>query len=402
MIIILCCFQVAFDHLYNPGAAADQCTLFSDRNLINRRNVVEDVKKKFSACKQFFNLEIEARVVAAALNILGIHSMEEAPNEELLPELVKEGPIATQKIFLKDLSMRIVDKFILHEDKVNAIISDLEKDKGNSEILPTGRFPCRYPGCSKSFVRDGKSRISHERTHGLHADTSQSTLLDTGTSRDDMLNYQHALLEYGMLYHNFCDAVSEGDGQRIIRCWKFFLLFLKMDGQRSCKYALEGLTIMCQINAFLSPRDAHRLIWNRSVKAKSGMGGNIPLDLALEHYNRVLKEVIKKMGPNASNEKAVNRFCKAIGVTKQLMDNFDLDCQLLKRSGHHVAKKAIGDLKKVVEELVKCNAFTKNPNRRYKKFINVPPTMLENFDLTSMFKWINDHKKSIYLQKTAR
>lgn len=123
------------------------------------------------------------------------------------------------------------------------------------------------------------------------------------------------------------------------------------------------------------------------------MGGNIPLDLALEHYNRVLKEVIKKMGPNASNEKAVNRFCKAIGVTKQLMDNFDLDCQLLKRSGHHVAKKAIGDLKKVVEELVKCNAFTKNPNRRYKKFINVPPTMLENFDLTSMFKWINDHKK---------
>lgn len=45
-------FQVAFDHFYNPGAAADQCTLFSDRNLINRRNVVEDVKKKFSACKQ--------------------------------------------------------------------------------------------------------------------------------------------------------------------------------------------------------------------------------------------------------------------------------------------------------------------------------------------------------------
>ena len=83
-------------------------------------------------------------------------------------------------------------------------------------------------------------------------------------------------------------VVSEGDGQRIIRCWKFFLLFLKGDGQRSCKYALEGLNIMCQIYALLSPRDAHRLIWNRSVKAKSEMGGNIPLDLALEHFNRVL------------------------------------------------------------------------------------------------------------------
>ena len=84
---------------------------------------------------------------------------------------------------------------------------------------------------------------------------------------------------------------------------------------------------MCQIYALLLPKDAHRLIWNRSVKAKHRLGGNIPLDLALEHYNRVLKEVIKKMGPNATSEKAVNRFCKSIAVTKQLTNNFDQDCQ---------------------------------------------------------------------------
>ncbi|CAB4036276.1 Hypothetical predicted protein [Paramuricea clavata] len=54
---------VAFDYFYHPGATSDQCTLFSDRNLINR-NVVEEVKNKFSACKQFFNVEIEARIVA--------------------------------------------------------------------------------------------------------------------------------------------------------------------------------------------------------------------------------------------------------------------------------------------------------------------------------------------------
>ena len=123
------------------------------------------------------------------------------------------------------------------------------------------------------------------------------------TRKDDMLSYQLALLEYGMLFMNFSDAISQGDGERIIRCWKFFLLFLKNDGQRSNKYTIEGLTIMCQIYALLLPKDAHRLIWNRSVKAKHGLGGNIPLDLALEHYNRVLKEVIKKMGPNASSEK---------------------------------------------------------------------------------------------------
>ena len=133
---------------------------------------------------------------------------------------------------------------------------------------------------------------------------------------------------------------------------------------------------MCQIYALLSPKDAHRLIWNRSVKAKHGLGGNIPLDLALEHYNWVLKEVIKKMGPNTSSEKAVNSFCKSIAVTKQLMDNFDQDCQLFKRSGHHVRKRAVDDLVKVVEQLIKCEAFKEHSNRTYKKFSGVAPLLL--------------------------
>ena len=45
--------------------------------------------------------------------------------------------------------------------------------------------------------------------------------------KDDVRKYQLALLEYGMLYLNFCDAISEGDGLRILRCWKFVLMFLK-------------------------------------------------------------------------------------------------------------------------------------------------------------------------------
>jgi hypothetical protein len=42
--------------------------LFLDRNLVNRRKAVEEVKKNYNACKQFFNLEIDARVIAAALS----------------------------------------------------------------------------------------------------------------------------------------------------------------------------------------------------------------------------------------------------------------------------------------------------------------------------------------------
>jgi hypothetical protein len=42
------------------------------------------VKKNFSACKQFFNLEIDARIIAAALNLLGLRSLEGIPDESAL------------------------------------------------------------------------------------------------------------------------------------------------------------------------------------------------------------------------------------------------------------------------------------------------------------------------------
>ena len=116
----------------------------------------------------------------------------------------------------------------------------------------------------------------------------------------------------------------------------------------------------------------------------------------------MLKEVIKKMGPNASNETAITRFCKSISINKQLMDNFDHDCKVLKESGLHVAKTNISDLTKIDKELVANNAFKCTAGRSYKYFNNGSPSILSSFDLHGMFTCINTHKKNIYLNKTAR
>ncbi len=99
----------------------------------------------------------------------------------------------------------------------------------------------------------------------------QSVVVYTTSSdeeQDDMFSYQKALLEYCMLILNFWDAISEGDGERTMRCWRFFLLYLRAEGQSTVKYSLEALYLSCQINVLLSPQAAQRLIWNRSVKTK--------------------------------------------------------------------------------------------------------------------------------------
>ena len=74
---------------------------------------MQEVKTKFSACKQFFYLEIDAQIIAAALNLLGLQSVDGSPKEDIIPTAIKEAPLAAQKLFLKELCFKVVNKFIL-------------------------------------------------------------------------------------------------------------------------------------------------------------------------------------------------------------------------------------------------------------------------------------------------
>ena len=379
--------------------------MFSDRNLINRRSVKKDVDSAVNANRRFFTLEVQSRVVAAGMIEIGMESLEEEPDTL---NNVETWNNKDKKEYLTKLSTSIVDKYILdevkHKKTVKAVKQLEERElRDSKDRTLDGRYKCRFPGCKKTFQSDGKWRQSHEQSHSPPVSIQEQTLLTEihdDVVQDDMYNYQKALLDYGMVILNFFDAISEGDGDRVIRNWKFLLLYLYHD-KGSYKYALEGLYLLFQINALLSPKAAYQLIWNRFSKRKNKMGGNIPLDLALEFINRVFKDVVKKLGPNAS-EKSINRICHALGITKQLADNFDESMLLYKRSGKHVRKSEKADMKKIIGELLSQNALTITPGRSYGCFSKVEPTLLSGFNLQKYFSWINDHKQYMILHRKAR
>lgn len=219
---------------------------------------------------------------------------------------------------------------------------------------------------------------------------------------DDMQNYQIALLDYGMLVMNFFDAISEGDGAQIIRCWKFFLLHLESDGAQSRKYALEALYLLCQVYAILSPRDAHQLVWNRFHKRKYGSGGNIPLDMALGHCNNFLKSILHHVGPNSTNKRAIDRYCKALTFNKKILENFERTNDILKISGKHVRGPTEEDLKKLVKQLLSEDAFKFVKGREYKFFQGVKRNLLQDLNLHAKYTWINEHERNIFKSKLAR
>ena len=75
--------KVIFGRLYFTTAANDHCTLFADKNFINRRNVVADPTKACAPDKQMLLLAVKSRLVAVALMELGMGTISDKPSKNL-------------------------------------------------------------------------------------------------------------------------------------------------------------------------------------------------------------------------------------------------------------------------------------------------------------------------------
>ena len=54
-----------------------------------------------------------------------------------------------------------------------------------------------------------------------------------------MYNYNCALLADGLFFVNFLEAIKVGDGLKLMRQYKYMLLYCRADGQGSNKYAVS-------------------------------------------------------------------------------------------------------------------------------------------------------------------
>ena len=104
-------FQVIFKRHYSTVSDADKGTLFADRNVINRRNVTADVHSNWAHCKAFAILEIKARIIAAAITVLGMQNINDQPKHNSYISL-KHGTDQEKKHYLMKISGQIVDQFV--------------------------------------------------------------------------------------------------------------------------------------------------------------------------------------------------------------------------------------------------------------------------------------------------
>ena len=325
------------------------------------------VDKNDTNCKAFLILELETRVVAIGMAVLGIEDLSDDPKTNIPPSMNASSVL--KKLYLHRLSNMIYKNYISEATKgtdlMKVLLVEEEVDalRKHQSVDKNGRYPCRFPNCDRTHAKDGKRRRDHENSHvpPVHVEdpvitstlpTASDTDNEDNKKQDDMYQYNICLTSFGLICLEFHDAIKEEDGNRIFTCWTFLLLLFKGDEKGSTKYALEALYLILQVKAILSPKQGYRLLWNRTIKGKDY---NVPLDLDLEHDNGMTKEAIKKLGPNIT-EKSVTRVVMAQQTAHSMLDSFDKSMEIMKRYGRHTQQSDEKDFKKIVDKLVEKQA----------------------------------------------
>ena len=149
------------------------------------------------------------------------------------------------------------------------------------------------------------------------------------TLKDGVNAYAQEVLTLTLVWAELEDAVQEGDGLRVIRCWRFIF-----KAANRTNYSKEAITLLVQYQALLSPRQHEQLAWSRFVNTKGKPGANKPCDLHTEHLNRTVKAAL---GTQSSNLKpsAINRIGRCAGPLDAVCQQFDSVSLVRKPSGKH-------------------------------------------------------------------
>lgn len=153
--------------LYKSTSVSDHGTLQQLRNIINRRNVVSDPKTDVNSCEDFWLLVVTCHILCAAMKLLNRTSLHDFPSNA-----EEEWNLAT------------VDD---RRSKLYSICFEI-----HTKFVDLSAFSITT--CTSNYQ---------------------------GQSKDHIQEYAKEIISLGLLYMEYKDGIREGDGDRVLNCWKY-------------------------------------------------------------------------------------------------------------------------------------------------------------------------------------
>eukprot|EP00111_Clytia_hemisphaerica_P014962 TCONS_00044050-protein len=311
-----------------------------------------------NACEELLSKYTEAMLLTA------FHQFIQSKEIDL--STLKE-PTDQNKEILGTLIKQFVQSYVIAETP----------DIAASAII----YDCKF--CNKSYKRKS-SLIAHLKKE--HKGETKDESADPG--EDHVVNYSKNALMLGYLVKNFADARRYGDGERILRLYKFFVVLFKID-HRS-KYGFYSLQLLAQINNLLPPDLAFELKWNRTVNNTGRYDGNVELDRELEHRNKYAKEELKHFQGKLTDQ-SIERVSRSYDKMREIVGKFDTEANVSNPSGKHTTPDWKADVLELAEQFQSSNLFQSDPNgRAHKRFPAFPKNVFNGIDATSCKNWALD------------
>ena len=208
-------------------------------------------------------------------------------------------------------------------------------------------------------------------------------------SKDDdhVQAYAKEVLSLGLLYKEFVDAIREGDGERIIRCWRYFLPLFKCAGRKN--YSIEAFNLLFEYEYALTERMKQQLMWERTINVHGKPGRNVPMDLHMEHINRHCKQSMGNLGSNI-NEKSVSRIGKSIGGLMKVTHQFDHVNGVREDSGRHPTRTVVRDMNKLLVQLHDTQVFGHIRGRKHSTFKKIQVNMTRGLKSSKLKEWMDE------------
>ena len=332
----MCCCYIIFSDTSSSGteyikinSSKDHGTLFQLRNLINWKNVVTEPSKEMNACEEFLVVALSAHVLSSALEILQMDSLDDVPS--------------------------------------------------STSIFPPKMETWKDSKAAKKADLYGLCEAIVKRFNNIAYLGSNNTV------------YSSKIFSLGLLYVEYNDAIKEGDGARLLRCWRYLLPLFKVTQHKN--YSNEILNALYSYHFLLSERPKSQLLYSCFINTRGIASHNIAADLHIEHMNRVVKEAIKGLGSNKTPA-AIQRIGKSLGPLINALDTFDEDNKVKAESHHHSKPPCYQDIQILVKELTEKAVFRVVHNRKpHDSFKKMKHPLLATVKERDLRKWMIKHIK---------
>ena len=192
------------------------------------------------------------------MHFLGITSSSDEPHANAFPHGIASMSVPERSKSFRDKVSLVVDRYVLLSD-LSALIrqtkSAASKQSATSRKRPvehTDNPHLQRIAADHCYISEPPKK--QRRLPGYIAKRSDIPHVSDDQQQkapDGVLNYSSAILNDGLLMLGLRDAVREGDGPRIIRCWKIMMIYFKH--AKHVNYAKEAFRMLANIYALGTP-----------------------------------------------------------------------------------------------------------------------------------------------------